>query len=114
MKWFEKYVVKLLLSRSGPFIQKAITGAAAAALTYAASKLGFDLTVFGVTQEVVVAVIWGIIDVAVTKLPADIIREYGTQIQNLLNAYSQGAQLKVDGFVGPKTVDLASTELKTR
>jgi hypothetical protein len=111
MKWFEKYVVKLLLSRSGPFIQKAITGAAAAALTYAASKLGFDLTVFGVTQEVVVAVIWGIIDVAVTKLPADIIREYGANLQKLLNTYSTGSQLKVDGFVGPKTLAQATTEL---
>jgi hypothetical protein len=111
MKWFEKYVVKLLLSRSGPFIQKAITGAAAAALTYAANKLGFDLTVFGVTQEVVVAVIWGIIDVAVTKLPADIIREYGANLQKLLNTYSTGSQLKVDGFVGPVTVAQATTEL---
>jgi len=111
MKWFEKYVVKLLLSRSGPFIQKAITGAAAAALTYAASKLGFDLTVFGVTQEVVVAVIWGIIDVAATKLPADIIREYGANLQKLLNTYSTGSQLKVDGFVGPKTLAQATTEL---
>jgi len=111
MKWFEKYVVKLLLSRSGPFIQKAITGAAAAALTYAANKLGFDLTVFGVTQEVVVAIIWGIIDVAVTKLPADIIREYGANLQKLLNTYSTGSQLKVDGFVGPVTVAQATTEL---
>jgi hypothetical protein len=111
MKWFEKYVVKLLLSRSGPFIQKAITGLAAAVLTYAATKLGFDVTSFGITQEVVVAVLWGIIDIAVTKLPADIIREYGAQIQKLLNTYSTGSQLKVDGFVGPKTLAQAATEL---
>ena len=111
MKWFEKYVVKLLLSRSGPLIQKAVTGVAAAALAYAANKLGFDLTVFGVTQETVTAILWGIIDVAVTKLPAAIIKEYGEQIQKLLNTYSTGSQLKVDGFVGPVTVAQATNEL---
>lgn len=112
MKLFEKYVVKLLLSRSGPIIQKAVTGMAAAALAYTAEKLGFDLTAFGVTQEVVTAILWGIIDIAVTKLPAAIIKEYGEQIQRILNTYSTGAQLKVDGFVGPVTVAQAASELK--
>lgn len=111
MKWFERYVVKLLLTRSGPLIQKAVTGVAAAVLTYAANKLGFDLTAFGVTHEVVVAALWAIIDIAVTKLPANIIKEYGTEIQRLLNANSTGRQLKVDGFVGPKTLALAGSEL---
>jgi peptidoglycan hydrolase-like protein with peptidoglycan-binding domain len=48
----------------------------------------------------------------VTKLPADIIKTYGVQIQKLLNAYNQGAQLKVDGFVGPVTVSQAAAELR--
>jgi hypothetical protein len=54
------------------------------------------------------------LDIAVTKLPADIIKTYGTQIQKLLNAYNQGEQLKTDGFVGPKTVAQAEAELRTR
>ena len=111
MKWFEKYVVKLLLTKSGPLIQKAITGLAAAVLSYAATKLGFDLTVFGLTQEAVIAIIWGIIDVAVTKLPANIIKDYGVEIQRLLNSYGNGSQLKLDGFVGPKTLAQTATEI---
>lgn len=112
MKWFERYVVRLLLTRSGPLIQKAITGVAAAAITYISSKLGIDVAKLGLNEGVVVGVIWAIIDIAVTKMPADIIREYGEQIQKLLNTYSTGSQLKVDGFVGPVTVAQAASELK--
>jgi hypothetical protein len=95
MKSFvERQLVKLLLSRGGPLLQKLVTAAAAAALTYIATKSGL-----------------GILDIAVTKLPADIIKTYGTQIQKLLNAHNQGTQLKLDGFVGPVTVAQATTEL---
>ncbi len=111
MKWFEKYVVRLLLTRSGPLIQKAVTGLAAAAITYLGQKLGFDVTVFGVSEATVAAIVWGIIDVAVTKLPANIIKEYGEAIQRLLNEHSTSRSLKVDGFVGPKTLAAAAAEL---
>jgi len=115
MKTFiEKQLVRLLLSRGGPIVQKAVTALAAAALTYIATKSGLDVRALGLNEAVVAGIIWGILDIAVTKLPANILKDYGAQLQKLLNAYSQGTQLRVDGYVGPKTVEQAASELKTR
>jgi hypothetical protein len=115
MKSFvERQLVKLLLSRGGPLLQKFVTAAAAAAITYLASKGGIDVRVYGINEAMLAGIIWGILDVAVTKLPANIIKDYGTQIQRLLNAYNQGEPLKTDGFVGPVTVAQAEAELRTR
>jgi hypothetical protein len=115
MKTFiEKQLVRLLLSRGGPVIQKAVTALAAAALTYLTGKLGVDVTSFGLNEAVIAGILWAVIDIAVTKLPASILKDYGVQLQKLLNAYSQGTQLKVDGYVGPKTVEQAASELKIR
>ncbi len=105
MKSFvERQLVKLLLSRGGPLLQKLVTAAAAAAITYLASKSGLDVRAYGINEAMVAGIIWGILDIAVTKLPANIIKDYGVQIQKLLNAYNQGPQLATDGFVGPVTV----------
>jgi len=112
--FLERQLVRLLLSRGGPLLQKLVTGAAAAALTYIASKTGLDVRSLGLNEAVLTGIIWGILDIAVTKLPADILKAYGVQIQRLLNAYNQGTQLKLDGFVGPKTVAQAEAELRTR
>jgi hypothetical protein len=115
MKSFvERQLVKLLLSRGGPLLQKLVTAAAAAALTYIATKSGLDVRAYGINEAMIAGVIWGILDIAVTRLPANILKDYGVQIQKLLNAYNQGEQLKTDGFVGPKTVAQAEAELKTR
>jgi hypothetical protein len=112
--FLERQLVRLLLSRGGPLLQKLVTGAAAAALTYIASKTGLDIRSLGLNEAVLTGIIWGILDIAVTKLPADILKAYGVQIQKLLNAYNQGEPLKTDGFVGPKTVAQAEAELRTR
>jgi len=115
MKLFlERQLVRLLLSRGGPLLQKAVTAAAAAALTYIATKSGLDIRALGLNEAVLTGIIWGIIDVIVTKLPANVIRDYGTQIQSLLNAHGRGQHLKLDGFVGPVTVEAAATELAKR
>jgi hypothetical protein len=110
--FLERQLVRLLLSRGGPLLQKLVTGAAAAALTYIASKTGLDVRSLGLNEAVLTGIIWGILDIAVTKLPADILKAYGVQIQKLLNAYNQGTQLKLDGFVGPVTVAQAAAELR--
>jgi hypothetical protein len=112
--FLERQLVRLLLSRGGPLLQKLVTGAAAAALTYIASKTGLDIRALGLNEAVLTGIIWGILDIAVTKLPADILKAYGVQIQRLLNAYNQGTQLKLDGFVGPVTVAQAEAELRAR
>jgi len=112
MKAFlERQLVRLLLSRGGPILQKLVTGAAAAALTYIASKTGLDIRALGINEAALAGIIWGILDIAVTRLPANIIKDYGKQIQTLLNSYGKGTQVKVDGFVGPVTVAAAADEL---
>jgi len=113
MKSFlERQLVRLLLSRGGPLLQKLVTGAAAAALTYIASKTGLDIAALGVSEAVIAGVIWGILDIAVTKLPANILKDYGRQIQQLLNTHGRGQHLTVDGYVGPVTVEAAASELQ--
>ena len=115
MKSFvERQLVRLLLSRGGPIVQKAVTALAAAAVTYVSQKLGLDVAQFGLNEAVIAGILWAVIDIAVTKLPANILKDYGTQLQKMLNAYSQGNQLKVDGFVGPKTVAQAQAEIRSR
>lgn len=115
MKTFiERQLVRLLLSRGGPLVQKAVTALAAAAVTYVSQKLGLDVAALGLNEAVLAGVIWAVIDIAVTKLPANILKDYGTQLQKMLNAYSQGKQLAVDGFVGPVTVAQAQAEIRSR
>jgi hypothetical protein len=115
MKTFiERQLVRLLLSRGGPILQKLVTGAAAAALTYIATKSGLDIRALGVNEAVIAGIIWGILDVAVTRLPANILKDYGKQIQSLLNTHGRGQHLKVDGYVGPVTVEAAAAELAHR
>jgi hypothetical protein len=115
MKTFiEKQLVRLLLSRGGPLLQKAVTAAAAAALTYLATKTGLDIAALGVNEVVVAGIVWGILDIAVTKLPANILKDYGKQIQALLNTHGRGQHLKLDGYVGPVTVEAAAAELASR
>jgi hypothetical protein len=115
MKTFiEKQLVRLLLSRGGPILQKLVTGAAAAAITYIARQTGLDIAALGVNEVVVAGIVWGILDIAVTKLPANILRDYGKQIQSLLNTHGRGQHLKLDGYVGPVTVEAAAAELASR
>jgi hypothetical protein len=115
MKLFiERQLVRLLLSRGGPILQKLVTGAAAAALTYIATKSGLDIRALGLNEAVIAGIIWGILDIAVTKLPANILKDYGRQIQSLLNTHGRGQHLKLDGYVGPVTVEAAAAELAHR
>jgi len=112
MKSFlERQLVRLLLSRGGPLLQKLVTGAAAAAVTYIASKTGLDVAALGLNEAVLTGVIWGVLDIAVTKLPANILKDYGRQIQTLLNTYGKGTPVKVDGYVGPVTVAAVADDL---
>ena len=112
MKTFiERQLVRLLLSRGGPLLQKLVTAAAAAALTYIATKSGLDVRALGLNEAVIAGIPWGIIDIAVTKLPANILKDYGKQIQQLLNTHGRGQHLQLDGYVGPVTVEAAAAEL---
>lgn len=108
MNIIQKQLVKFLLGRFGPVLQKVLTAIAAAGAAWIASKVPFIAD--QVNSEVLLGLLWAIIDIIVTKLPADIIKDYGKQLQEMLN--KAGAGLKVDGFVGPITVTQTANLVK--
>lgn len=95
---------------AGPFLQKIVTAAAAGVVTKLAQQIP------GIEQHlsipVVAGILWAVIDSLVTKLPGGILRDYGAQLQTILNLHADSPILKIDGFVGPKTLDAAKNELK--
>lgn len=87
-------VVNLALSKSGPYLQKVISLAAAAGAAYLAKKIpGIDQYI---NTPVLIGIIWTLIDSVLNAVPAGIIKQYGVQIQTVLN--SAGANIKVDGL----------------
>jgi hypothetical protein len=110
-KFAEKIVVKLLLSKAGPLVQKGVTAAAAAAITYLASKIPGAEAI--VTPEVLVGIIWLVLDSAVTNLAAGPLKEYAKELQEFYNLTRPASQpsLKVDGFIGPDSVEAITEKL---
>jgi hypothetical protein len=106
--FIENIVIRMALSRLGPLITKGITAAAAAAVAYLATKV--PGTEQYVNEYVLTGLFWWLLDFAYGKLPTEIQKRYGKELQELLN--SRGGDLKVDGYVGPKTVAVASKEVK--
>lgn len=104
--FIEKHLVKLALSKAGPFIQKGVTLAAAAGFAFLTEKLPGAEKV--ISLEVLTFLLWLLIDAGYQALPASIIKDYGKEIQAVLN--TRGASINEDGFVGPKTV-AATTEI---
>jgi hypothetical protein len=101
--FIEKQIVKLALSKAGPLVQKGVTLGAAAAVSYFAQKLpGVENFI---TPELLTGLAWLAIDAAYQALPAAVIKDYGKEIQAVLN--DRGADLREDGFVGPVTVEAA-------
>ena len=103
MNIIQKQLIRFLLGRFGPILQKVLTAAAAAGAAWIAAKV--PLVSEHINSEMLLGILWAIIDVIVTKLPADIIKDYGKQLQEALN--TAGGALKVDGFVGPITIKQA-------
>lgn len=108
MNIIQKQLIRFLLGRFGPVLQKVLTAIAAAGAAWIASKVPFISD--HINAEVLLGLLWAVIDVIVTKLPADIIKDYGKQLQEMLN--KTGADLQVDGFVGPITVAQAQNLVK--
>jgi hypothetical protein len=110
--FIEKQLVKLVLKRSGPYIQKLITLAAAAGAAALAKQIpGLEAII---TPELLGLVLWVVLDAVVTNLPGEILTKYGKEIQSTYNAMRPKAYLpplKEDGFVGPLTVRSVNTEL---
>jgi hypothetical protein len=101
--FIEKQLVKIALSKGGPYLQKGVTLAAAFLLAKLAELVPGAAEI--ITPEVLTGVLWLVIDAVVQKLPAAVIKTYGKELQAVLN--HKGASLNEDGFVGPKTVAAA-------
>jgi hypothetical protein len=110
-KFVERQIVRLVLSRSGPYIQKLITlGAAAGAAALAKQIPGAEQVI---TPEVLTLLLWLVLDALVTNIPGEILTKYGREIQGSYNAVrpSQLPPLEEDGFVGPVTAEKVVTEM---
>jgi hypothetical protein len=109
--FIEKQLVKLVLKRSGPYIQKLITLAAAAGAAALAKQIpGLEAII---TPELLGLVLWVVLDAVVTNLPGEILTKYGKEIQSTYNAVrpSQLPPLDEDGFIGPISAQGIVTEL---
>ena len=110
-KFAERLIVKLLLSKAGPFLQKGVTAAAAAAISYIAAQIPGAESL--VSPEVLAGLLWLVLDATVTKLAAGPLKEYARELQEFYNATRPASQppLKVDGFIGPDSVDAITEKL---
>jgi hypothetical protein len=109
MKILENFVVKLLLSRSGPVLQKAFSAAAAAVATYAATHVeGLDKLL---PAELIAAIFWAAFDALLTRFGGKVIGDHAKTLQRIANSYTKGTPLKVDGYLGPVSVEAIATEL---
>jgi hypothetical protein len=106
--FLERYIVKLAISRSGPLLTKFVSGAAAYAVAYLAAKVpGAENYI---NEYVVTGLFFVLFDYLYNLIPADIQRRFGAELQDAVNRL-RGTHLKVDGYVGPVTVQSVSHEL---
>lgn len=105
--FLEGFVVKMAISRSGPLIMKTTTGIVAATVAFLAQKVP-GLEVY-LNEYVLTGILWLIIDYAYGLIPESIKKKYGKEMQEMLN--QNGANVKIDGYVGPETIK-AAAELK--
>lgn len=105
--FIESFVVKMAISKSGPLIMKATTGIVAATVAFLAQKVpGIEIYL---NEYVLTGILWMLIDYAYGLIPESIIKKYGREMQEVLN--QNGANIRVDGYVGPQTVK-AAIEIK--
>jgi hypothetical protein len=103
----KEYVVKLILSKYGPAVQKAFTLAASAALGWLSTYLpGSERYI---TPEVLTGLIWVVLDVVVTKLAAGPLKEYAKQLQDFMA--QNGRIVKKDAYIGPVMVEMVKEEI---
>jgi hypothetical protein len=98
--FLETFIVKTAISKSGPFLTKAITAIVAGIIAFLAQKLpGVEVYL---NEYVITGILWVGIDYLYSLVPANIQKKYGKEIQTVLN--EQGAKVDIDGYVGPQTV----------
>lgn len=106
--FLESAIVKMAISKSGPLVTKGVTALVAAAIAFLAQKIpGIEVYL---NEYVLTGILWLLVDYAYGLIPANITKKYGKEIQQVLN--DAGATVKIDGYVGPQTLQAASTNLK--
>ena len=104
----EKFVVKFLLSRSGPVLQKIVSGTAAAAVTYGAAHVpGLEELL---PAETMAGLLWLLLDIALTRFGGKILGDHAKTLQRIANKYGS-TPMAVDGYVGPVTTAVIANEL---
>lgn len=108
--YLETLIIKLAIGKSGPFITKGITALVAATVAFIAQKVpGLDAYL---NETVLTGILWLLIDYAYGLIPQSIKEKYGKELQEVLN--QNGAGLKIDGYVGPKTVEGAAKAIAVK
>ena len=103
-EFVETAVVRIAISKSGPLVTKAVTALVASVIAVLAQKLpGAEIYL---NEYVLTGILWVLVDYAYGLIPATITKKYGKEIQQMLN--DAGATVKIDGYVGPKTLQAAS------
>lgn len=104
----ESFVVKMAISKSGPLVMKATTGLVASIVAYLAQKVPGIETYLN--EYVLTGILWVGIDYAYGLIPEAIKKKYGKEMQTILN--QNGANVKIDGYVGPETLKAMSNKIR--
>lgn len=108
--FLESFIVKMAISKSGPLVTKAVTAVVAAIIAFVAQKIpGLEAYL---NETVLTGILWLVIDYAYGLIPQSIKAKYGKELQEVLN--ENGAGLKIDGYVGPKTVEGAAKAIAVK
>lgn len=106
--FIESFIVKMAISKSGPLVMKATTGVVAAVVAFVAQKVpGIEVYL---NEYVLTGILWVGIDYAYGLIPESIKKKYGKEMQEILN--QNGANVKIDGYVGPETLKAVSEKIK--
>jgi hypothetical protein len=100
-KFIETRLVKIFLSKAGPFLTMGISAAGAAASTYLGKQIpGLEQII---TPELVAGITFVLLNAIISQLPVEVTKTYSKEIQTILN--KSGQDLTVDGLALAKTTE---------
>jgi hypothetical protein len=102
-KFIETRLVKIFLSKAGPFLTMGLSAAGAAASAYVGKQIpGLEEVI---TPELIAGIAFVILNAVISQLPVEVTKTYGKEIQGALNHARQ--DLKIDGLALSKTAQAA-------
>jgi hypothetical protein len=100
-------LIRIALSKGGPLLINLISALAAYLSLQAAKVIPGSGQIL--TPEILAAIVFLVVSEVLSHLPAKVLKDYGKQIQTLLN--QAGSELKVDGVVLVKTAEAVKSSL---